>query len=271
MRSTGQVFCFIPYSWNFFHAFFSIKLRLWFVERKITGIKCHSFILWKVHYIKMTYHCWSPGWGRVFSGFFLKKICMSMPQSCYISYLRFFYMKELPILHHSFINSIIYLCHFWTDVILLCCCLVAKSCLTFCNPKDCSMPGFPVLYHLLYLAHTHVHWVRDAFQTSHPLLLTSLVFPIMSLFQWVSSSHQVAKVLELQLQHWSFQWIFRVDFLYNWLVWSSCCPTDSQESSPAAQFKSIDSLALSLLSGPTLTSIHDYWKNYRFKYRELCW
>ena len=147
MRSTGQVFCFMPYSWNLFHAFFSIKLRLWFVERKITEIKCHSFVLWKVHYIKMTYHCWSPGWGRVFSGFFLKKICKSVRQSSYINYLRFFYMKELPIPHHSFINSIIYLCHFWTDVILLCCCLVAKLCLTFCNTKDCSIPGFPVLYH----------------------------------------------------------------------------------------------------------------------------
>ena len=54
-------------------------------------------------------------------------------------------------------------------------------------------------------------------------------------FQWVSSSHQVANTLELQLQHQSFQWIFRFGFLLDWLVWCPCCPRDSQESSPAPQ------------------------------------
>ena len=82
------------------------------------------------------------------------------------------------------------------------------------------------------------------------------------LFQWVNSSHQVAKVLELQLQHQFFQWVFRVGFLEDWLVWSPCSPRDSQKSSPAPQFKSINSSALSLLYGPTLTSVHDYWKNH---------
>ena len=72
-----------------------------------------------------------------------------------------------------------------------------------------------------------------------------------SLFQQVGSSHQVAKVLELQPQHQSFQWIFRVDFLYDWLAWFSCFPRDFQESSPAPQFESIISLALSLLYSPT--------------------
>ena len=72
------------------------------------------------------------------------------------------------------------------------------------------------------------------------------------LFQWVGSSHQVAKVLELQPQHQSLQWIFRIDFLWNWLVWSPCSPRDSQESSPAPQFKSINSSVLSLPYGPTL-------------------
>ena len=74
------------------------------------------------------------------------------------------------------------------------------------------------------------------------------------LFQWVGSSHQVAKLLELQLQHQSFQWIFRVDFLSVWLVWSPCSLKDSQESSPAPQFKSINSSVVSLLYDPTLTS-----------------
>ena len=62
-------------------------------------------------------------------------------------------------------------------------------------------------------------------------------FPASGYCQWVSSLHQVAKVLELQLHHLFFQWIFRVDFLYDWLVWSPCCPRDSQESSPAHNSK----------------------------------
>ena len=66
--------------------------------------------------------------------------------------------------------------------------------------------------------------------------------------------------MELKLQHPSFQWIFRIDFLQNCLVWSPCSPRDSQESSPTSQFKSINSSALSFLYSPTLTSIHDYWK-----------
>ena len=64
----------------------------------------------------------------------------------------------------------------------------------------------------------------------HLLLLLPSTFPSIRVFSNVSSLHQVAKVLELQLQHQSFQWIFRVDFLYNWLVWSPCSPGDSQEA-----------------------------------------
>ena len=74
-------------------------------------------------------------------------------------------------------------------------------------------------------------------------------------FQWVGSSHQVAKVL--QHQHQSFQWIFRIDFLWDWLVWFPCWPRDSWDSSPAPQFKSTNSLVLSILYGSTLTSAHD--------------
>ena len=67
----------------------------------------------------------------------------------------------------------------------------------------------------------------DAIQPSHPLLSPSLTFSLsqhQGLFQWVSSSYQVAKAMEFQLQHQSFQWIFRTDFLYDWLVWSPCSP-----------------------------------------------
>ena len=82
-----------------------------------------------------------------------------------------------------------------------------------------------------------------------------------SLFQWVNSSHEVAKVLEFQLNHHSFQRTPRTD-LYNGLAGSPCRPGDSEESSPTLQFKSINSSALSFLHSPTLTSIHDHWKNH---------
>ena len=105
---------------------------------------------------------------------------------------------------------------------------------------DCSTPGFTALHCLLEFAHTHVHWFGDAIWPSHPLLPSSpLAFnhsQHQGLFQWVSSSCQAAKALDLQLQHQSFQWIFRVDFLPDWLV-GSCCLKDSQESSPAPQFE----------------------------------
>ena len=118
-------------------------------------------------------------------------------------------------------------------------------------------PGFPVLHCFPECAQTHAHWIFDAIQPSHPLLFPSPpAFNLsqhQSLFQWVGSSHQVAKILELQFQAWVLQWIFRVDFCYSRLIWSPCCPRDSQESSPIPQFRSIDSSALSLLYGPTLT------------------
>ena len=141
-----------------------------------------------------------------------------------------------------------------------------QSRLTLCDPMDCSMPGFPVHHQLQELAQTHVHRVSDAIQPSHPLLSPSppAFNPSQhqSLFQWANSSHQVAKVLEFQLQHQSFQWIFRIDFLWDWLVWSPWSPRDSQESSPTPQFKSINSSVLSFVHSPTLTSIHDHWKNH---------
>ena len=97
------------------------------------------------------------------------------------------------------------------------CCSIAKLCPTLCNTTDCSTPDFPVLRYLPKFAQTRVHWVGDAIQPSHPLSPPSPpalnLSQHQSLFQWVSSSHQVAEVLEFQLQHQSFQWIFRVDFL----------------------------------------------------------
>ena len=87
---------------------------------------------------------------------------------------------------------------------------------TLCDPMDCSTPGLPVHHQLPEFTQTHVHWVSDANQPSHLLSSPSPAFNLsqhQGLFKWVSSSHQVAKVLEFQLRHQSFQWIFRTDFL----------------------------------------------------------
>ena len=143
---------------------------------------------------------------------------------------------------------------------------VTQLWLTFCDPMNRSMPGLPVHHQLLEFTQTHIHWVGDAIQPSLPLSSPSPPAPNPSqhqgLFQWVNSSHEVAKVLEFQVQHHSFQRNPRDDLLQNGLVGSPCSPRDSQESSPTPQFKSIDSLALGLLHSPTLTSIHDHRKNH---------
>ena len=99
---------------------------------------------------------------------------------------------------------------------------VAQSCLTLCNPMNRSTPGLPVHHQLPESTQTHVHWVSDAIQPSSPLSSPSPpalnIFQHQGLFWWVHSSHQVAKVLEFQLQHQSFQWTpglisFRMDWL----------------------------------------------------------
>ena len=101
--------------------------------------------------------------------------------------------------------------HFWVSS-------VAQSCPTLCNPMDCSTPGLPVHRQLLEFTQTHVHWVGDAIQPSHPLLSPSPPTSNHSQHQGLSSSHQVSKVLEFWLQHQSFQWILRlISFRMNWL------------------------------------------------------
>ena len=100
--------------------------------------------------------------------------------------------------------------------------LVAQLCPTFCDSMVCSRPGLPVHHQLLEFTQTHVHQVSDAIQPSHPLSSPSqLAFNLsqhQGLFQWVSFSHQVAKGLEFQVQHQSFQWTPRTDLLQNGLV-----------------------------------------------------
>ena len=94
---------------------------------------------------------------------------------------------------------------------------VTQLCLTVCDPMGCSTPGFPVHHQFPELTQTHVHQVGDAIQPSHPLSSPSplsSIFPSIRVFSNESgSSHLVAKVLEFQLQHQSFQCIFRTEFL----------------------------------------------------------
>ena len=101
---------------------------------------------------------------------------------------------------------------------------------------NCNTPGLPIHHQPLESTQTHVHWVSDTIQPSHPLLSPSP--PALNpsqhqgLFKWVNSWHQVAKVSEFQLQHQSFQWTLRTDLLKDGLAGSPCSPRDSQESSP---------------------------------------
>ena len=137
----------------------------------------------------------------------------------------------------------------------------------------CPTPGFPVLRQFRELTQTHVHQVGGAIQPSHPLSSPSPAFSLsqhQGLFQWVSSSHQVVRVLEFQLQHQSFQWM-NIQWFPLGLTGSPCSPRDSQESSPTCFFRSINSSVLNFLYSPILTSKHDYWKNHSFDQTNLCW
>ena len=104
-----------------------------------------------------------------------------------------------------------------------------------------------------------------------PLLLLPSIFPSIRIFSNESALRiRWPKYWSFSLKHQSFQWIFRVDFLLEWLVSFPCCPRDSQECSPAPQFKSINFLVLSLLYGTAFTSVYDYWKSHSFDYTDLC-
>ena len=123
-------------------------------------------------------------------------------------------------------------------------------------------------HHLPEFAQVHVHCIGDAVQPSHPLPRSSPSALDLSqqqgLFQWVIYLYRMTKILELQLQQQSFQPVFRVDVPKDWLVWSPCCPRDSQESSLAPQFEGICSLAFCLLYSPALTTVHDHWEDHKY-------
>ena len=144
---------------------------------------------------------------------------------------------------------------------------ITQSCLTLCYPMDCSMPGFPVHYQLLELAHTHVHLVGDGIQLSHPVSSPSPAFNLsqnQGLFKWVSF------LCIRWPKCWSFTFSISLSnecsgliaFTMDWLYLPTVRGT--VKSPPKPQFKSINSLMFSFLYSPTLTSIHDYWKNHSF-------
>ena len=124
---------------------------------------------------------------------------------------------------------------------------------------QCSSPTPGVYSDSCPLSHW---WLPTSSSSVIPLSSCPQSFPASGSFPMSQSLHQVVKVLEFQLQHQSFQWVFRTDLLQNELVGSPCSPRDSQESSPTPQFKSINSSVLSFLYSPTVTYIHDYWKNH---------
>ena len=138
-------------------------------------------------------------------------------------------------------------------------------------PHGLQHASLPVPQNLPEFAQFHVHCISDVIQPSHPLMPSSPSVLNLSqhqeLFQWVSYSHQMIKILELQ--HQSIQWIFRSDLPWDWLVWSPCCPKDPQESSPTPQLEGINSLVFCLHCGPALTAICDHWEDHSFDYTDF--
>ena len=150
----------------------------------------------KIFYKRVTYKL------LVYTDFGLLAIALRNLLVCYFVYSSFFKVVLLATQFKFIMNSL--LINSISSYAVWLCGSVAKSGPTLCNPMDCSMPGFPVLHYLLEFAQTHVHWVSDAIQPFHPLSPHSPPALNLSrcqgLFQWVSFLHQVARVLELQLQ-----------------------------------------------------------------------
>ena len=161
------------------------------------------------------------------------------------------------------------------DIREFCCSVAAQSCLILCDPMNCSTPGFPafiISQSLLKLMSTELVMPSNHLILCRPLLLLPSIFPsIRVFFKWVSSLQQVVKVLELQLQHQSFQWTFRVDFLQDWLVWSPCRPKEGLWSLLQHHSSKASILQLSAFLMVQLSHSYNYWKNHSFDYTKLCW
>ena len=145
---------------------------------------------------------------------------------------------------------------------------VAQLCPTLWDAMNRSMPGLPVHHQLPEVAQTHVYRVGDAIQQSHPLSFLSLSAFNLSqhqgLFQWVSSLHQLAKVLEFQLQHQSFQMNIQDWFPLELTGLISLQSKGLSRVFSNTRVQNGQFFGIQFLYGPTLTSIHDYWKNNSF-------
>ena len=146
-----------------------------------------------------------------------------------------------------------------------CCCSVTESCPTLGDPVDCSTPGFPVLHYL-----PESVMLSNRLILCHPLLLFPSIFSSIKVF-----SNELGLCIRWP-KYWSFSFNISPSvniqgwFPLDWLVWSPCSPSDSQESSPAPQFESFSSSALSLRYDPTVTFVRDYWKNHSFDCIDTC-
>ena len=151
---------------------------------------------------------------------------------------------------------------------------VGKSCLTLCDSMHCNTPGFPVLHYFLEFAQTHVHWIGDAIQPSHPLPPPSPPAFNLSqhqgLFQcqfFASDGQSIGVSASAAVLPMNIQGCFPLG-----LTGLICLQSKGlSRVFSSTHFESINSLALSLLYGPALTSIHDYWTNHSFDYMGLCW
>ena len=160
--------------------------------------------------------------------------------------------------------------HFWLLKIFVSCCSVMSNSLWPHGLQHTRLP-YPSLSP--EFAQNYVHWVDDAIQPSHPLFLLPSIFPSIRVFSNVPALHIRWP------KYWSFGFNINpsngysglISFRTYWFDLLAVQGTLNEESSPTSQFESINSLALSLLHGPTLTSIHGDWKNYSFDYTDLCW
>ena len=143
-----------------------------------------------------------------------------------------------------------------------------------CNPRDCCTPGFPIHHQFPELAQTHVHRDGDAIQPSHPL---QPLFLLPSVFLSIRLFSSESLFCIRWPKYWSFsfsispsnEYLGLISFRIDWVDLLVVQRT-LKGSSPAPQFESISSLVLSLLYHPTLTSVHDYWKNNSFDYLDHC-
>ena len=155
----------------------------------------------------------------------------------------------------------------------ICHCSVAQSCLTICDPMDCSTPGFPVLHQLSELVRTYVHRIGDAIQSSHPLLsllFLPSIFPITRIFSNEST-------LGIRWpKYWSFSFSINSSNEYSvlisfWIDWFDLLAVQGTLKNLLQHHSSkANNSTLSLPYGPTHTSIHDYWKKHSFHYMDVC-